>query len=100
MGSKADDESATCERETKLTNEYFAVHLVTESSDHYNLLVTQSDRNIPELVRYLQTKMGDEFPFISEYWISDTKNENFYLSELTDAINIAYDQYWDKEENE
>lgn len=73
--------------------QFAAVHLITESADHYNHLV---EHNTPrDIVNYLIEQMGDEFYHVSDWFVTA---ENPDISDSTsELIGQTISDWWDEE---
>lgn len=67
--------------------EYYAVHVVTESCDHYNFLMYTDD-----VTETLKAELGEEFAYIIDYWISTLSRNCIMIPELGNAIEQAREQ--------
>ncbi|ADG60040.1 hypothetical protein Acj9p140 [Acinetobacter phage Acj9] len=70
---------------------FAAVHLVTESSDHYNMLVEHA--NAQEILDYIKSEMGDELAYVCNWWISaeDVSIADYVSNNLEELINEVQD---------
>ncbi len=78
---------------------FHAVHLISESFDHYNYLL-QAD-SPDELVELVRSKNGD-FPYLSMAYVTseDRTKEHEYQAALGDAISKAWDEENEEESEE
>ncbi len=79
---------------------FVAIHLVTESCDHYNMLLHFTD--LDNFVEKLKGQIGDEMAHISNHFISTNIKEidNFlsdYLGMLIDQAHAEYERKWQEE---
>lgn len=44
-----------------------AIHVITESRDHYNW-ATEEDLTSEQLTKFLKERLGEEFDYIGEVW--------------------------------
>ena len=49
----------------------FAIHIITEGSDHYNMIVDAATDS--DLIDQIKQNMYGDFNNISEVWVSDTR---------------------------
>ncbi|QGZ15726.1 putative Seg-like homing endonuclease [Acinetobacter phage vB_AbaM_Apostate] len=66
---------------------FVSVHLVTESTDHYNYLIEYNDPN--EVIEVLK-ELGTELGCVSDYWITcqaeNEADEDYIAEHLSIAI--------------
>ena len=78
---------------TPLINKQFAaVHVVSESADHYNLLVEHLSAK--DIVDYIIDYLGDEFYHLSEWFIT-AENPNI-SDETSELICKTISDYWEE----
>lgn len=67
--------------------QFAAVHVITESADHYNFLVEHV--TALDIVDFIQTEMGDEFYYICDWFVTaeDTEIQDEAVRLFEDAIN-------------
>lgn len=53
---------------SSIQKQFAAVHLITESGDHYNLLVEHVTAY--DIVNYIRSEMGDEFDYVCDWFIT------------------------------
>lgn len=79
---------------------FVAVHIVTESCDHYNFLLSIKD--VSNFISQIKDNMGEEMAHISNYYITTNVNEFDKILEnaLSDEKDKAYAEYerkWQEE---
>ena len=70
-----------------------AAHLITQSCDHYTLLLSVVDAD--DFVRQLEEDFSDEFAYIDRHYI--TTNIDEFDKKLSDALNNRLEELWDSE---
>ena len=72
--------------------ELYAVHVRTESSDHYNWLI-EAD-SFRQLQQDIEDKMDSEFWQISEIWITSKRGEERFMQSAISqyVIDNGYDE--------
>ncbi|EQA7786723.1 hypothetical protein ACX818_001317 [Acinetobacter baumannii] len=68
----------------EVQKQFAAVHVITESTDHYNFLVEHV--TALDIVDFIQTEMGDEFYYICDYFVTA---EDFEIQE--EAVRLFDD---------
>lgn len=66
-----------------IQKQFAAVHLITESSDHYNFLVEHTCAQ--DIVDYIKSQLDDEFYCIYDWFV--TAESAIISSQATDLIN-------------
>jgi len=79
---------------------HVAIHLVTESCDHYNMLLHFTD--LDEFFEKIKGQIGDEMAHISNHFISTNIKEfdeflTHCLSALIDQAYVEYERKWQEE---
>lgn len=65
----------------------FAIHVVTESSDHYNMLIEASSKS--ELINKIKFSVYD-FENISRVWV--TTNQKLDYNPVTYIMSVVYSE--------
>lgn len=61
-----------------------AVHVVTESGDHYNFLLREDC--LSGVAYELKKLMGDEYGWISQAWVTNVDNRPVPVSDLMESV--------------
>lgn len=77
-----------------------AVHIITESCDHYNFLLLVD--SISDFVNQIKDNMGEELAHISSYYITTNVSESDKilentLGDLQDKAHAEYERKWQEE---
>lgn len=61
-----------------------AIHITTESSDHYNYCLQGS---VEDIVEEVKNSLGDEFVYMSENWVTSLDGDSALESDLQSLLS-------------
>lgn len=71
---------------------YAAIHIITESSDHYNLLVVMNDiTNVKSITNELEASVSESPEYWSSYYV--TTDSGYFEEDIRNIIQNLIDSY-------
>lgn len=68
-----------------------AVHLITESSDHYNDCLQGISPE--DIVKQLEDRMGEELSYVGQIWVDTLSDDHETSSKITELLQAKSRYY-------